>query len=104
MPAAGDSNPSWFIAKFQRSKPLPPILFPRTPCTIRQPTLIDVRKLAHFRASVKGEGAGRRIGVFLQGAAERQLHVPSQNTAAVELAGEDVTDSGVEGCVHGTLI
>jgi len=24
MPAAGDSNPTWFLAKFQRNSPLPP--------------------------------------------------------------------------------
>jgi len=48
--------------------------------------------------SKRGGGLGRLAG---QGALERQLHVPGEETAAVELAREEVPYSGLQGGVHG---
>ncbi len=58
VPAAGDSNPTWFIAKFQRNRPLPP--YSNSPIGSDDPSLKSVQSLGHERADVKPGGSKSR--------------------------------------------
>ena len=105
MPAAGDSNPTRFIAKFQRNTPLPPYYLPLKkasfPLTALSRDLFGIyaESARMSKASCEAPG-GLPPG---QGAPERQLHVPGQPATPVELSDDEAPYSGIEVRVHGVF-
>jgi len=98
MPAAGDFNPTRFIAKFQRNTPLPP-LFSRS--CFDAHSLKPIRNLSHKRACVKAKPLADGQLTPGQQLAKRHLHIPREQAAPVKLAGEEVAHSGLEDRLHG---
>jgi hypothetical protein len=98
MPAAGDFNPTRFIAKFQRNTPLPPILI--TPCRFDATSLKPIRNIGHKCAFVKGSPGANPGLMPVEYAPERHLHVPSHPAAPVKLAHEGPADSRLHCRIH----
>jgi len=100
MPAAGDSNPTWFIAKFQRNTPLPPLLLP---CLFDGRSLKPIRSVGHKCAPVKDWLVNPEDLPARYDAPQGHLHVPGEPAAPVELPEEDTAHSGLHCRVHGPV-
>jgi hypothetical protein len=117
MPAAGDSNPTRFIAKFQRNSPLPPF-FPKFPASLPRPVLFDglpqklIRTLGFICTHVKARICSLRPAPpplqppLLQpkGVPQGHFHVPGELAAEVKLPHQQPAHPCGENQIHGVRI
>jgi hypothetical protein len=101
MPAAGDSNPTWFIAKFQRNRPLPPFytqnVLTAPPEDLFGICAFDALMSKAVRKEAQGHPPNSSPGKRPQ---EGHFHVPGNLPASIKFACEDAYHSRTYCRIH----